>query len=47
MSSGRDEVEQSVNSVVAEAGVTLDARLFGQDVVVLPFKVPDDLLETK
>ena len=44
---GRDEVEQSVNSVVTEARVTLDTRLFGQNVVVLTFKVSNDLLEAK
>jgi hypothetical protein len=43
VSGGRDEVEENVDAVVAEAGVTLDARLLGQDVVVLPLEVADDL----
>lgn len=47
MSCRRDEVEQSVNSVVTEAGITLDTRLFGQDIVVLTLEVPDDFLEAK
>ena len=45
MSCGRDEVEQSVNSVVTEAGITLDTRLFGQDIVVLTFKVSNNFLK--
>ena len=44
---GRDKVEEGVNTVVPEAGVTLDTRLLGQDVVVLAFEVADDLLESK
>lgn len=47
MSCRRDEVEQSVNSVVTEAGITLDTRLFGQDIIVLTLEVPDDFLEAK
>jgi hypothetical protein len=47
VSGGGDKVEQGVDAVVAEARVTLDARLFGEDVVVLALEVPDDLLERK
>jgi hypothetical protein len=32
-------------SVVPEAGITLDARFFGQNVVVLTFKMSDDFLK--
>ena len=39
---GCDEVEQDVNTVVAESGVTLDTGLFGEDVVVLALEVADD-----
>ncbi len=45
MSSGRDEVEQSMYPVVAEAWITLNARLLGQDVVVLAFEVVHDFLK--
>jgi hypothetical protein len=34
-----------VHAVVAEAGVTLDARLLGEDVVVLSLEVANDLGE--
>ena len=44
---GWDEVKQSVNSVVAEPRVTLDARLLGKNIIVLPLKVVDDLLEAE
>ena len=47
MSCGRDKVEQSVDSVVTEARVTFNARFFGQNVVVLAFKVTNDFLEAK
>ena len=45
MSGGRDEVEESVNTVVPEAWVTLDARLLSQDIVVLAFEITNDFLE--
>src|ERR1700744_4154853 len=45
MPGGRDKVEQDVHAVVSEARVTLDARLLGQDVVVLALQVADDLGE--
>ena len=45
MTSGRDEVEEGMHPVVPETRVTLDTRLFREDVVVLAFKVPNDLLE--
>lgn len=40
-----DKVEECVDAVVAEAGVALDARLLGKNVVVLPFEVSDNLGE--
>jgi hypothetical protein len=46
MTCGWDEVEQGMNTVVPETRVTLDAGLFGQDVVVLALEVTDNLLET-
>jgi hypothetical protein len=45
MARGRDKVEQSVYAVVAEAGITLDTALLGEDIVVLPLEVTDDFLE--
>ena len=38
-----DEVEHGVHAVVAEARVTLDARLLGQNIIVLSLEVADDL----
>jgi hypothetical protein len=40
-----DEVEQDMNTVVAESGVTLDTGLFGENVVVLALEVADDFAE--
>ena len=45
MASGRDEVEKCVNTVVAEAGVTLDTGLLCENVVILPLEVTNNLLE--
>ena len=41
-----DEVEQAVNTVIPKPGVTLDARLLGQNVIILAFEMTHDLLET-
>ena len=41
-----NEVEQAVNTIVPEPGVTLDTRLFGQNVIILAFEVTHNLLET-
>jgi hypothetical protein len=45
MASGRDEVQESVHSVVVEARVTLDAALLGEHVVVVALNVADNFLE--
>ena len=45
MAGGRDEVEESMHPVVPETRVTLDSRLFSENIVILAFKVADDLLE--
>ena len=47
MASWSDEIKQSVNTVVAESGVTFDARLFSQNIVVLSFEVADNLTEAE
>lgn len=43
MAGRSDEVEHGMNSVVPEARITLDARLFREMIVVLSFKVADNL----
>lgn len=40
-----DEVQQSVNSVIPETGVTFNTRLLSKDVIVLAFKMTNDFLE--
>jgi hypothetical protein len=42
VASGSDEVEEHMNTIVAESRITLDARLFGENVVVLAFKIADN-----
>jgi hypothetical protein len=42
MASRGDEVEESVHSVVAEARVTLDTRLFSENIIILPLNVAGD-----
>ena len=45
MAGGCDEVEECVYAVISEAGVTLDARLFCEDVVVLTLEVSHNFRE--
>ena len=45
MAGWRNEVEESMNSVVTEARVSLDARFFGENVIVLALQIADNLLE--
>lgn len=45
MTGGRDEVEERVDTVVSEPGVTLDPRFLGKNIVVLALEVADNLLE--
>lgn len=47
VASGCNKVEEGVDTVVTEARVTLDPGFFGQDIVVLAFKISEDLLEAK
>lgn len=37
-----DEVKHGVDTVVPEARVTLDTRLFGQNIIVLSLEVAND-----
>lgn len=46
MSSGSDEVEHGVDTVVPEARVTLDTRLLGEKIIILPLEITDNLGET-
>lgn len=41
-----DEVEQRMDPVVPEPWISLDPRFFRQDIIILPFKVCRNLLET-
>ena len=45
MTGRREEVKKRMDPVVPEARVTLDTRLLCQNIVVLPLKVTNDLLE--
>ena len=42
MASWCDEVEQGVNAIVAETGVTLDTGLLCKNIIVLSLEVTDD-----
>lgn len=42
-----DEVEQGMDTVIAEAGVTLDTGLLCKDIVVLTLQVANNFLETE
>jgi len=44
---GCDEIEQDVDTVVAESGVTLDTGLFSENVVVLALEVADDFAKAE
>jgi hypothetical protein len=41
-----DKVEESVDTVVTESGVTLDTGLLSENIIVLTLKVSGDLAET-
>ena len=45
MAGGCDEIEERMYAVVSKARVTLDARLFCEDVVVLTLEVSHDFRE--
>ena len=46
MTCRRDEIQQSMNTVVSETRITLDPGFLGQNVIVLAFQVTHDLLKT-
>ncbi len=45
MAGGSDEVEQRMNAIIAEAGVTLDTGLLCENIVVLSLKIANNLTE--
>lgn len=47
VASGSDKVEKGVDPVVAEARITLDTRLFSQNIIVLTLDVASDFSKTK
>ena len=40
-----DEIQQNVYAIVSETRITLDPRLFGKDVIVLPLEVANNFRE--
>jgi len=46
MASWCDEVEQNMNTIIAETWFTLDSGLHSQNIIVLSFKIADDLSKT-
>jgi hypothetical protein len=46
MASWRDEVEESVHSVVPEARVTFDSGFFGKNIIILAFEIANNFLES-
>lgn len=45
MASRSDKVEQGMNTIIPESGVTLDTRFFCKDVIILTLKMSNDLRE--
>lgn len=37
-----DEIQENVHTVISEPGVSLDSRLFREDIIILAFEVSDD-----
>ena len=45
MARGRNEVKESMDTVVSESRVTLDPRFLSENIVILTFEVTDNFLE--
>lgn len=45
MTSRSDEIEKSMDTVVSESRITFNPGLFGENVIVLPLKIPNNLRE--
>jgi hypothetical protein len=46
VTSGCDEVEEGMDTIITEPWVTLDTRLFSEDIIILALKIPNNLGET-
>jgi hypothetical protein len=42
-----DKVKKSMDTIVAEAGVTLDTGLLCENIIVLAFEIANDLTKAK
>lgn len=42
MAGRSNEVQKSVNTIIAEPGVTLDTRLFRKNIIVLALKIANN-----
>ena len=47
MASRGNEIKHGMNTVVPEAGVTLDSGFLAQNIVVLPLEISNDLGEAE
>jgi hypothetical protein len=45
MAGRSDKIEQCVDTIIAETGVTLDTRLLRKNIIVLSFEITDNLSE--
>jgi hypothetical protein len=45
MTSWGNEVEKRMDTIVPEAGITLNARFLCENIIILAFKVANNLLE--
>lgn len=45
MTSGCNEIKQSMHTVVTESWVTLDSVFFGENIIVLAFQITNNFLE--
>ena len=45
MASRCDKVEQGMDTIIPESGVTLDTRFFRKDVIILTLKMSNNLRE--
>ena len=45
MAGRSDKVEQSMNTIIPESGITLDTRFLCKDVIILTLKMPNDFRE--
>ena len=41
-----NEIEKRVDTIIPEAGITLNARFFRKNIIILAFQVTNNFLET-